>query len=639
MKKRLVSIATLAIFLVGVFGGSAISIAAAPQTAVTPTNATFYATAQGLKNQAEVPVTVPGLLDLRLKSAGNNAAYSFNADRAVPDEKGMSGYVLLADQSSQSYKNKATKARSTGELSTDVRNVLWNGYPYYGGGWSGVSGDPANYSKTYNLKNNQNRLKELYDIKVTQQAVWYFTDSKEPEAALKKDVDSLLTKAKANPAPVNFKLNLYDASAVKGRSSYAHMLATVSNANAAKNKVTIQAETKWMKKDGTTEYFNNRPSVHYELYEGEITPGKQPLETYWLPSGAQKLNISLINDGQKYTIREVTGKGADKFTTVDDQVVDLSKQTGATVPVNFIHIEKDGVNPDPDTPIFAAISLPVSAEVTLDGKTPKNGAFTLELRDSQGNLVQTHSNKGKHVLFEPLRFEQEGSYVYKLTEFKGDDKDITYDTASYEMTVTVTKEHTVIGDKTVLKANYSLKKNDASYEGLVPIFTNTSKAPEKTTTLTVKKVWKNDKVSSRPNGVSVQLYRNGSAYGELVRLDASNNWTYTWDDLDSAYKWTVNEPSVPSGYTKSLKNNGTTWTITNSGKSGATITTPSTTKPSTTKPGVTTTLPEVDDRGTPQTGDTSHLNWWITGATISLSGLFLVGLLWFWNRRKQHDKK
>ena len=49
--------------------------------------------------------------------------------------------------------------------------------------------------------------------------------------------------------------------------------------------------------------------------------------------------------------------------------------------------------------------------------------------------------------------------------------------------------------------------------------------------MTVNKVWKNDKSSSRPSSVKMQLYRDGKSYGSSVTLNSDNGWKYTWSNL------------------------------------------------------------------------------------------------------------
>lgn len=53
------------------------------------------------------------------------------------------------------------------------------------------------------------------------------------------------------------------------------------------------------------------------------------------------------------------------------------------------------------------------------------------------------------------------------------------------------------------------------------------------TTREVLKVWKDDaNPQNRPKEITVQLLQNGVVY-DTVTLNASNNWRYTWDQLDN----------------------------------------------------------------------------------------------------------
>jgi len=92
-------------------------------------------------------------------------------------------------------------------------------------------------------------------------------------------------------------------------------------------------------------------------------------------------------------------------------------------------------------------------------------------------------------------------------------------------------------------------------------FTITNTKNFKYIDVSVNKVWYGADVT-HPGSVKVTLYRDGVAY-ETVTLNAANGWTYTWEDLTDEFVWTVDEPSVPSGYNKTVRQNGTTFTITN----------------------------------------------------------------------------
>ncbi len=61
--------------------------------------------------------------------------------------------------------------------------------------------------------------------------------------------------------------------------------------------------------------------------------------------------------------------------------------------------------------------------------------------------------------------------------------------------------------------------------------------------VTVEKVWEDadNQDGKRPHSVQVQLYENGEAKGEVITLNASNNWTYTWEQLLKGNVYAVGE--------------------------------------------------------------------------------------------------
>lgn len=140
------------------------------------------------------------------------------------------------------------------------------------------------------------------------------------------------------------------------------------------------------------------------------------------------------------------------------------------------------------------------------------------------------------------------------------------------------------------------------------VFTNTRDMDEAednpiTTSLTVKKVWEDNDSVDRPRAVTVQLYRAGESYGEIVTLSAANDWCYTWDNLDSSYTWTVTEVNVPVGYDMSVSNKGNSWIITNRKND-----------------------PENPPKDTPLMGDFSNISTWLLLLGVSLLGFTLLFL-------------
>lgn len=79
----------------------------------------------------------------------------------------------------------------------------------------------------------------------------------------------------------------------------------------------------------------------------------------------------------------------------------------------------------------------------------------------------------------------------------------------------------------------------------------------------VQKTWQWDHPSQRPGVVWVQLYKNGWAYGEPVGLTAQGGWSTSWHGLPAGCHWTVEECSVPLGYSSTTYREGNRFTIVN----------------------------------------------------------------------------
>lgn len=91
----------------------------------------------------------------------------------------------------------------------------------------------------------------------------------------------------------------------------------------------------------------------------------------------------------------------------------------------------------------------------------------------------------------------------------------------------------------------------------------------KTTTRSVQKIWDdNGYENKRPTSIEVELLKNGKVF-DSAELSKSNNWSYTWDELDSLDEngeyitWSLKEQSL-SDYTAKTELNGYTFVLTNS---------------------------------------------------------------------------
>ena len=138
-------------------------------------------------------------------------------------------------------------------------------------------------------------------------------------------------------------------------------------------------------------------------------------------------------------------------------------------------------------------------------------------------------------------------------------------------------------------------------------FTITNTKEFKYIDVSVRKVWYGADVV-HPASVKVTLYRDGIAY-DTVTLSAANGWSHTWKNLTDEFEWTVDEPSVPSGYYKTVRRDGYSFTITNT---------------------------HVDN---PKTGDFTNLFGISTLAAIGAAGFGISVLTLFKSRKKEEENR
>ena len=136
-----------------------------------------------------------------------------------------------------------------------------------------------------------------------------------------------------------------------------------------------------------------------------------------------------------------------------------------------------------------------------------------------------------------VKADEAGSWTYKFTNLP------KYE-AGEEIVYTVTED--AVPDYTTEISGYDI--------------TN-SYAPGKTS-VTVTKAWvdNNNCDNHRPDAIKVQLKADGVSSGEEITLNAENNWTYTWSDLDQKkagkdIAYTVEETGKAAGYISTVTGN------------------------------------------------------------------------------------
>lgn len=626
MKRKCIALLTLFVFAASVLLPNAGALAA--PAGGTAASYTAYDNTPALKDAAGA---VDGMKELRVKTGSDAGAlaYALNMSRALPAAAGTAGFTKLADTTNQDWVTRVDKAASPSTLRQDVLNVIWNGYPYFAGSWKGVSGDPAKLVETSGL--TPAALTTLYNIAVTQQTIWVLTDSRSGAGTLQTHVNALLAASQKNPAPANFGLDLYDGSAA-GSVDGKKLTNLVAVSAAQQQPVSIKLSHRWLDAEGQPLQGVKTPALSFALYPEDAKAGDQPLATYPLNEATGNVAFTLFDDEQSYRVVPVLTGETEGFTVGQAQTFSLKGDQGAVIHLDFVTTYKNETPAHDPQPA----SVPLGADVSLGGKAPKDGVFTLLLKDEAGNILQSKTNVGGVVNFDALTFDKEGSHNYTISMQAGSDSAIAYDKTVYKVKVDVS-----LGEDYTATVTY--EKDGVIYTGL-PAFaaqnvtTPSTTTPTKTVSVTVNKVWKNDKSSSRPSSVKMQLYRDGKSYGSSVTLNSDNGWKYTWSNLDASYKWTVNEPSVPSGYSKKVSNSGNSWTVTNTAKSSSSpkVTTPTIKSGTKTKTSDNDNDKSSKDRSTPETGDNSNVHLLGTVAIISLSGMVVIAAVWLLSRRRLH---
>ena len=112
----------------------------------------------------------------------------------------------------------------------------------------------------------------------------------------------------------------------------------------------------------------------------------------------------------------------------------------------------------------------IGAIKVLEGRELKKDEFSFKLVGEDVESTVTNDADGK-INFDKFEYDEPGTYVYTISEVKGDEAGMTYDKSVFTATVNVVDD----GEGN-LKANVTFTKGDKSVEGIV--FNNTYKKPE-----------------------------------------------------------------------------------------------------------------------------------------------------------------
>lgn len=158
-------------------------------------------------------------------------------------------------------------------------------------------------------------------------------------------------------------------------------------------------------------------------------------------------------DGTTYTVVTTVSDNGDGTLTATHKLEGTTESAGFT---NKYHAMPTQVS--------------IGAIKVLEGRELKKDEFSFKLVGEDIESTVTNDVDGK-INFDKFEYDEPGTYVYTISEVKGDEAGMTYDKSVFTATVNVVDD----GEGN-LKANVAFTKGDKSVEGIV--FNNTYKKPE-----------------------------------------------------------------------------------------------------------------------------------------------------------------
>lgn len=187
--------------------------------------------------------------------------------------------------------------------------------------------------------------------------------------------------------------------------------------------------------------------IHYEA------PGTHTYTLREARPNALSLYKGVTYDGTTYTVVTTVSDNGDGTLAATHKLEGTTESAGFT---NKYHAMPTQVS--------------IGAIKVLEGRELKKDEFSFKLVGEDIESTVTNDADGK-INFDKLEYDEPGTYVYTVSEVKGDDAGMTYDKSVFTATVNVVDD----GEGN-LKANVAFTKGDKSVEGIV--FNNTYKKPE-----------------------------------------------------------------------------------------------------------------------------------------------------------------
>lgn len=232
-----------------------------------------------------------------------------------------------------------------------------------------------------------------------------------------------------------------------------------------KNIVNTDTATSRVPQDGEFKFQLNAVSAH-DADGNAISMNDMPM-----PAGSQNGTVTVTNKGSGFTFGQMVYTmpgvytyhvkelaGTDKtigYSTQEYDVTVTVTDQGGLLSASADRQATDVRFDNTYTP--TPVGVTVKADKHLAGRDLNDGEFAAELKDSDGNLLQTkrfarvprdaQSDKATNVRegegtleFDKFTFDRAGVYTYTVTEQDGNLGGVTYDRTVHTVTVTVTED-------------------------------------------------------------------------------------------------------------------------------------------------------------------------------------------------------
>ena len=177
--------------------------------------------------------------------------------------------------------------------------------------------------------------------------------------------------------------------------------------------------------------FDQTMSGKTQTYIVRETKGSINGVTYDERIGTVEITPQDNGDGTMHVVTKVTMKNADG-SGESVKTYDSSNHNSGTPTVRF-------TNTYSTKPMDSAVTGQVQIKKALAGRSMEEGEFHFVLKNEEGKTLDNAVNdKDGNITFKKLTFKNVGTYNYTVEEVAGNDRHITYDTNSYNVSAAVT---------------------------------------------------------------------------------------------------------------------------------------------------------------------------------------------------------